>query len=287
METLQGIQRSPDLAQAQGKFSTFFQKVTVIPVTMPIAERCALLRHRLRGQGRRFRARALDLLIAATAIEYGLILVTRNVDDYRDILALQLHQSSGPLFPTSSAPPAVRLQGPGPRAPARHALPPRRRPPAPRSATRRAQQARPLPRLVRAAHAIDARARTGSVCAAARGGPRRLYASIHTHPGSSAFSDDDAIVLVTHEPICVMVVIGADGTWYLLSTLPSAAPPQPTAIGQAFADAVDALTPAYQAQVDTGALSPATAWREMSHRIWNTIANSLGLRYHRVEVERR
>lgn len=92
MESFQGIQRSPNLAQAQASFTTFSDTVPVIPVTVPVAERCALLRDQLQREGKRVRARALDLLIAATAIEYGLMLVTRNQDDFRDIPGLQLHQ---------------------------------------------------------------------------------------------------------------------------------------------------------------------------------------------------
>jgi predicted nucleic acid-binding protein len=34
---------------------------------------------------RRSKSRALDLIIAATALEYGLTLVTNNTDDFKDI----------------------------------------------------------------------------------------------------------------------------------------------------------------------------------------------------------
>jgi predicted nucleic acid-binding protein len=37
-----------------------------------------------------------DLIIAATALEYGLTVVTRNVHDYRDIPGLSLHLLSEP-----------------------------------------------------------------------------------------------------------------------------------------------------------------------------------------------
>jgi predicted nucleic acid-binding protein len=56
-----------------------------------VARRCAELREELRAERKRFRARALDLMIAATAIEHGLTLVTRNTDDYADIGGLDLY----------------------------------------------------------------------------------------------------------------------------------------------------------------------------------------------------
>jgi predicted nucleic acid-binding protein len=38
------------------------------------------------------KSRALDLIIAATALEYGLTLVTKNTDDFKDIPDLTLYQ---------------------------------------------------------------------------------------------------------------------------------------------------------------------------------------------------
>jgi predicted nucleic acid-binding protein len=46
-----------------------------------VAQRCARLREALRGDRRRVDARAFDLLVAATALEYDLTLVTRNLRD--------------------------------------------------------------------------------------------------------------------------------------------------------------------------------------------------------------
>lgn len=92
MEALEGVQRSADPVIAQGQFDAFLRAVPVVSISRPIAERCADVRQTLRQQGRRVRSRALDLLIAATALEYGLTLVTRNVDDYRDIPGLTIYQ---------------------------------------------------------------------------------------------------------------------------------------------------------------------------------------------------
>jgi len=61
-----------------------------LPISPEIARRCAQLRETLRREGKRVRQRALDLLIAATALEFGLTVVTRNSEDYRDIPGLSL-----------------------------------------------------------------------------------------------------------------------------------------------------------------------------------------------------
>jgi tRNA(fMet)-specific endonuclease VapC len=91
MEAYEGILHSPDLAIAQAKFDDFLDGVPVIPFSEPVARRCARLRETLRQQGKRIRPRALDLITAATALEYDLTLVTRNKADYADIPGLTLH----------------------------------------------------------------------------------------------------------------------------------------------------------------------------------------------------
>ena len=91
MEAYQGTLRSPNPAGAQARLQTLANTVPVLPLSIAVAQRCARLREWLRTRGRRVRPRALDLLIAATALEYQLTLVTRNVDDYRDIPGLELY----------------------------------------------------------------------------------------------------------------------------------------------------------------------------------------------------
>lgn len=94
MEAFQGIDRSPSPEEANRKFEAFLSGVPVLPFTIAVAQRCARLRETLRGQGKRVNSRALDLINAATALEYNLTLVTRNIEDYDDIPGLDLYKDS-------------------------------------------------------------------------------------------------------------------------------------------------------------------------------------------------
>lgn len=85
MEVYQGVERSPEPAEAEQGVAAFLQNVPLLPISPAVARRCARLREILRRQGRRVNSRALDLLIAATAVEHSLTLVSRNVGDYADI----------------------------------------------------------------------------------------------------------------------------------------------------------------------------------------------------------
>jgi predicted nucleic acid-binding protein len=62
--------------------------VTWLAVTPTIAERGGAIRASLRRQGRE--CGALDPLLAATALEYGLILVTRNVRHFAPVPRLKV-----------------------------------------------------------------------------------------------------------------------------------------------------------------------------------------------------
>ncbi len=92
MEAYQGVLRSPNPEEAQGKLRGFVDTVPVLPLSVTVAQRCAHIRETLRKQGKRVNARALDL--AATALEYDLTLVTRNTEDYADIPDLKLYYST-------------------------------------------------------------------------------------------------------------------------------------------------------------------------------------------------
>jgi predicted nucleic acid-binding protein len=90
MEAFQGLKRQPDSPETQVRFHELFSSISVIQLSKAVARRCTDLREALKQQGKRVNQRALDLMIAATALEYNLILVSRNLDDYRDIPGLQL-----------------------------------------------------------------------------------------------------------------------------------------------------------------------------------------------------
>lgn len=91
MELYEGILRQPNPQQAEAEIRAFLTSVPLIPLSPEVAKRCARLRADLRKQGKRVRPRALDLIIAATALEHGLTLVTKNRADFQDIPNLQLY----------------------------------------------------------------------------------------------------------------------------------------------------------------------------------------------------
>ena len=93
MEVWQGVERSPDPSEAEGKLQAFLEAIPILPFSPAVARRCARLREDLRKRGRRFNRRALDLIIAATALEHGLTLVTRNAGDYEDVGEVRLYET--------------------------------------------------------------------------------------------------------------------------------------------------------------------------------------------------
>lgn len=69
LEAYQGLLRGPDSVEAQARFDTLLESLPVLPLSLPVARRCALLREELTKSDKRVRSRAFDLLIAATALE--------------------------------------------------------------------------------------------------------------------------------------------------------------------------------------------------------------------------
>jgi predicted nucleic acid-binding protein len=90
METYQVTLQSPDPQASQVRHARALLGIPILPFTVEVAERCAQMRHDLSASGRKVRSRALDLMIAATALENNLVLVTRNHADYRDIPELRI-----------------------------------------------------------------------------------------------------------------------------------------------------------------------------------------------------
>jgi tRNA(fMet)-specific endonuclease VapC len=91
IEIYQGIYRAPDRTTMEGKLDALMASLRLMPVTLEIARRCAEIREDLHRRGRGTRSRALDLIIASTALEHDLTLVTRNRADYSDIPGLLLY----------------------------------------------------------------------------------------------------------------------------------------------------------------------------------------------------
>ena len=115
----------------------------------------------------------------------------------------------------------------------------------------------------------------------------RAVVSIHTHPGNSAFSDRDAQVFLSASTICVVAVVGADGTWYVASDDPAAAGDPAPLVHQVpalYKAAADRLDETYRALKHMGLLTNEQAWQEQTHDVWEQLAPALGLRYDRVRL---
>lgn len=91
METYQGVLKNPQPEQASSQFEAFTVSIPIIPFSISTAKRCAQLREALKKAEKRVNQRALDLMTSAIALEHNLTLVTRNVDDYKDIPDLHLY----------------------------------------------------------------------------------------------------------------------------------------------------------------------------------------------------
>ncbi len=90
MEVFQGTISGPVSRILSDRFDALIATITIHSFIPQIARRCAHLRDELRRRGRPVRPRHLDLINAATAIEFDLTLVTRNTVDYEDIPGLRI-----------------------------------------------------------------------------------------------------------------------------------------------------------------------------------------------------
>jgi tRNA(fMet)-specific endonuclease VapC len=91
IEVYKGSLSAASPIDAQQRLAEFIALVPILLLWEQVARRCAMVRHDLRLRRRRVRSRAFDLIIAATALEHGLTLVTRNRADYSDIPGLLLY----------------------------------------------------------------------------------------------------------------------------------------------------------------------------------------------------
>ena len=94
VEVFQGVVRDPNPPEAAEALREFLVSAPVLNLSVSTAERCARLRQHFLDLGQRPARRGFDILIAATAIEYDLTLVTRNVRDYADIPDLKLYDQA-------------------------------------------------------------------------------------------------------------------------------------------------------------------------------------------------
>ena len=88
-EVIAGVYGARDPIQSEAGYRAFLRDVTILPLTEPIAEEYGRIYLDLRRRGQLIDVP--DMLIAATAIHHGLMLVTRNVRDYGRIPNLTRH----------------------------------------------------------------------------------------------------------------------------------------------------------------------------------------------------
>lgn len=91
-ELYEGAYYSRDPQNALSELHTFLTNKTILPVTPPIMERFSIVRGML-SRNVRQQVGDMDLLIAATALHFGLTLVTRNIKDYQYVPGLLLYPS--------------------------------------------------------------------------------------------------------------------------------------------------------------------------------------------------
>lgn len=91
-EIYEGIYYGSDPKRNEEIFTRFLQGVDVLGINRPVARQFAIVRGALREAGQLIPQP--DIFIAATAVHYGLSLVTRNLSDFQRISGLRLHESS-------------------------------------------------------------------------------------------------------------------------------------------------------------------------------------------------
>ena len=88
-EIYEGIYYGTDPQNNELVFRSFLRGVRVLGINRTIARHFALIRGKLRAEGQIIPQP--DILIAATALQYDLTLLTRNVRDFERIPDLKLH----------------------------------------------------------------------------------------------------------------------------------------------------------------------------------------------------
>jgi len=86
----EGIHFGRDPQKTTDVFQRFLRSVVILALTQPIMQRFARIRGALRRTGNIIGD--FDILIAATAIQHNLTLVTRNIKDYQRIPHLTIYK---------------------------------------------------------------------------------------------------------------------------------------------------------------------------------------------------
>ena len=92
-EIYEGVYFGRDPGKAESAFRDFLRFVDVVPLSRPAMRLFARIRGDLRRRGQL--VSDLDILIAATAIERDLTLITRNIRHYERIQGLRLLRPDG------------------------------------------------------------------------------------------------------------------------------------------------------------------------------------------------
>lgn len=90
-EVYEGIYFGRNPEESERAFQAFLRGVDVIPLTQATMRRYARIRGELRSRG--LLIGDIDILIAATALEYDLTLLTSNTRHYQRIPNLKLYSS--------------------------------------------------------------------------------------------------------------------------------------------------------------------------------------------------
>lgn len=91
-ELWEGTLGSSDPSKSQTTLVRFVEETTLLPLDASIMRGFATLRADLRKSG--LLISDLDLLIAATALQYGLVLVTRNIRHFQRLPNLRLYSDN-------------------------------------------------------------------------------------------------------------------------------------------------------------------------------------------------
>jgi predicted nucleic acid-binding protein len=89
MELWEGAYGDRDPSAAAWRLRTFLRPLTILPFSRRVARRTARLRRELRSLRRPLEQRALDILVAGTALHHGLTIVTSDAD-FDDIPGLTI-----------------------------------------------------------------------------------------------------------------------------------------------------------------------------------------------------